>query len=1236
METELGQRYLRNFHVNDDDDLTLSENGEKCPTTHFYDNYDTKHSLLHKVLAYNGQHWKINHVPSLLNVDGHVYNPSSFQRTYTVDGTSIYDFLTGEVAEESGCIFTFDTYKREINCYNLKECVYDKNTDNVVENVEYIDGSYYYKDGTQVDATISKNYDYCDGIGSDTNVFVTKNKLANELQLQPDKDSIKNCFYVTGGDDVINSWVGAATGTGENYIFMFDNFQYEDMPDELSETIQEYTAFLEKELASYNTEGGLFLTYCDSLDKYHCLRHSKFPDTTLETTTAEQEVNKIIDYFTKSENSVIVKTSYSKDSFSGITNTVESMIKVICDSRYKVAILSGVENGESYPRISDDIDDNNTTCTWTGRIKLVRDTDEKDFCTSGDFTVNITKIPLDDYETNDDWCKQRMDIAIAKMSIADLKFKGDETEEELEVFFDDYNFESLKSFYDALQSCMEQLDSLFSNNPASGTYNSMLDTYRIRRDACYKIYMKRGEEVNEAFSAKEALKEEIKNFQDKVNMKSYFLKKENGELLWKYLQCYIREDEYNNSNYFSDGLTDGGLLEKAKELVNAAREELKKACVRQNKISGNINNLFAIDELSTLYDEFNLFNYIRCKVDDKIYKLRIIQVDFDENSPQDLSVTFSDTIESVTGETDDVKSVLEKAASIATSYSSTTRQAKQGADALSTFTNLKNEGLSSADYVINSDESGIVIGRTGILGRSPSDIGEYSDNQIRIAENIIAFTNDAWKSPPKMAIGYTKINDTWLYGVVCDALVGNLIAGEELIISNNDGTGKHTVTIDKNGLSMENGRICLSNKENTITIDPGEKTKNLLFCIHNNNSNKDVFYVDNNGNAHFDGVVNTEGGNIAGWIINSNAIYRTSEFFGHASGMYFGSRGLSITNKFKVESNGDFDFGNGKLVLEGSKLSLGSDVTLTWEQITDADDIVTRITKDTIDVPYLNSLEITAGSVAAENITGSTISGKTITGGEINGSSITGGAINGTFVTTDYLLINGGYGVTLRTNYGGVAPTFTLVDTAGNYTNIAASGATIHGYSVVTSNWEDALNGKIIYASGYRIPSVGFCDTKYQAASDYRLKKNTKSLPNCIDSVFDCLRPIEYEYKEDIGINAWKGKHFGELAQRIDKVMTENGLDPNEYSITDVRELDEGTAEEKYCIDGKLHYINHNEVIWLCVDQIQKLKKQTLQTFEYIEEITSLRQEILKSKEKIGNLYQEIAEMKKIMEDLKE
>lgn len=143
------------------------------------------------------------------------------------------------------------------------------------------------------------------------------------------------------------------------------------------------------------------------------------------------------------------------------------------------------------------------------------------------------------------------------------------------------------------------------------------------------------------------------------------------------------------------------------------------------------------------------------------------------------------------------------------------------------------------------------------------------------------------------------------------------------------------------------------------------------------------------GNITATSLTATQQGNIAGWQINNACIYRGSSAFGNISGMYFGAGGLSITDKFKVTSSGSFDFGNGKIVFDGDTLTFGAGVSLSWNQISGADDKVTQITKDTVTTEYINAKNITAGNVAAENITGTTIIGKTLSGGAISGGTIT-------------------------------------------------------------------------------------------------------------------------------------------------------------------------------------------------------------------------------------------------------
>ena len=142
------------------------------------------------------------------------------------------------------------------------------------------------------------------------------------------------------------------------------------------------------------------------------------------------------------------------------------------------------------------------------------------------------------------------------------------------------------------------------------------------------------------------------------------------------------------------------------------------------------------------------------------------------------------------------------------------------------------------------------------------------------------------------------------------------------------------------------------------------------------------------GNFIANELTATTKGKIACWTINSSSIYYGSPYWGNANGLYFGTSGLSLSNKFTVTSSGHVNIGN-KLKFDGTSLTFSSDVTMSWGQITGTSGVanktdiptkaqITQITKDTVTTTYVNALNITARWVAAENITGTTISGKTL------------------------------------------------------------------------------------------------------------------------------------------------------------------------------------------------------------------------------------------------------------------
>lgn len=195
-------------------------------------------------------------------------------------------------------------------------------------------------------------------------------------------------------------------------------------------------------------------------------------------------------------------------------------------------------------------------------------------------------------------------------------------------------------------------------------------------------------------------------------------------------------------------------------------------------------------------------------------------------------------------------------------------------------------------------------------------------------------------------------------------------------------TAKDGVYIGTDYIALGNGGVTWFKNDGTGKIGTWNINANAIYRTYSSFGAKngmyfgtsglsvsDVFKVDSSGNLTItdkfqvtsggkltatDAVITgditantltaTKSGKISVWNFNSDAIYRTSDAFGNASGMYFGSTGLSITDKFKVWSNGNFNFGNGKIVYDGTNVTFGSTVTLAWGQVTGADTALSNAT----------------------------------------------------------------------------------------------------------------------------------------------------------------------------------------------------------------------------------------------------------------------------------------------------
>ncbi len=213
-EAELGQILLRGLEINTEQDLK-NNTSKRYQTTVFYRDIlysdsdeaaedKKKHSLLHRVLGNHASHYKIGTIDQSLK---------DLAFTFSADGTNIYDFLTGEVAKQMQCLFEFDSITRTINAYALSD---DPGTE-----------SY----------------------GNDTAILIDRENLASSLTCEGDVDSLKNCFYVEGGDETINAAFAQINPSGEQYLYYFSPEMLAEMPPSLRDAIGAYNAKAAEPLA---------------------------------------------------------------------------------------------------------------------------------------------------------------------------------------------------------------------------------------------------------------------------------------------------------------------------------------------------------------------------------------------------------------------------------------------------------------------------------------------------------------------------------------------------------------------------------------------------------------------------------------------------------------------------------------------------------------------------------------------------------------------------------------------------------------------------------------------------------------------------------------------------------------------------------------------------------------------------------------------------------------------------
>ncbi len=622
---------LHDIEINTERDIARDD----YAITKFYDEENPKGSLLHRVLS-KVPHYHVTHVDSSV---------ARLQRTFSISGKSVYDFLTGECTDEFHCLFQFDSGTRGIAVYDLYttclHCGYRGEYADVCPKCQSTDLQVF---------------------GTDTDIYVDKENLTDSVTFETDTGSVKNCFRLEAGDDLMTATIRSLNQNGGGEIWYISEEQKDDMPPELVNALANYQKAYDSHTEEYE---GLLESLYEAIDKVLYFTSSMMPTSEHDNVTAATEGRKLTEDNLSPLGLSDVTTSTS-------TATVDGALK----SYAKVYVKSGhvklEVKGSSFSYVGTDKDGFHYG-TWTGKFKVTNYSDEEDVYETPNITVKVS----DDYES---FLQQKIKKLIASSD-------GDDDEgsvfdvlgiKDMDAFkkaLKSYCMNRLKSFHDAIQNVLELLIQVDQASESALYYHEMYQPFYDKLTACQEEMKARQKEIDLWQGKYNDAETRMAEIQAELNFENCL-----GEKLYHIFCSYRREDTYSNSNYVSDGLDNAELFARAREFLDVARKELYKSAQCQHSISTTLHNLLAIPQFEPLFEHFDLGNKISVRADGQVYRLRLVSYTINYSSPQTLAVEFSDMTK-LPGGLSDVNGILSTAQSMATSYGYVTNQAGKGDEA---------------------------------------------------------------------------------------------------------------------------------------------------------------------------------------------------------------------------------------------------------------------------------------------------------------------------------------------------------------------------------------------------------------------------------------------------------------------------------------------------------------------------------------------------------------------------
>jgi len=356
------------------------------------------------------------------------------------------------------------------------------------------------------------------------------------------------------------------------------------------------------------------------------------------------------------------------------------------------------------------------------------------------------------------------------------------------------------------------------------------------------------------------------------------------------LSHFMFGSTYTNENFIQTAImTNAEIQEQAQGLYDQAVAVLAKISQPRYEFTINSVNFLALQEYQVFINQLELGTIVTLDLGggSNIYEedyisssgshiyvypvLLEIQINYDD--PSDFNITFSNRLR-LDNSGFQLSDLLNNSnnAAISTKFNSEqwSSWTKNYQDDVSQFIESSLDAAKNA--VISGSSQNVLIDQTGIRVRnliSASTISSpavYDPKQLWMNNGIICFTNNNWKTS-KLALGEVTVNGIKYFGVVGDALVGKMLIGNNLYMTNEN----NSFLFDSSGATLTNATLSLttSSRNNKIFLDPNNGIK-----IQKNIGGTwtDQLSLDSSGNITLVGKITASSGQIGGWNILSDRL----------------------------------------------------------------------------------------------------------------------------------------------------------------------------------------------------------------------------------------------------------------------------------------------------------------------------------------------------------------------------